>query len=517
MSRIRQQYPQNYRSSDTISAEFENVMRYLNAAEHGNKTIGELLGTLFNAAGEFEGPIELTRDPSGDVQYRVGTYPNEDDGWITIASAADLRGADGRDFGQLGGPVLHARYDDTPANGVTEIDYAHDVGDELLVSVGGILLRPGAGHDYTHDPNGGVAGNVTFTTPFDGTQIVSIMKIRAEAISGFTRADFDTTTTQAVFPFVHEPTTELAVYLNGILQREGGAFDYITDAASDVVTFVTPVLAGNTVTVVTVEDITVQAVTGLMTEASYTDPTTGLIQLSKVAIEDGAIPQVKISGLAALLALVARISVGTTTPENPLTGHLWIDTSKTPNQLKFYDGTQFLATTPDSALPAFVTTQAGQALHINGTGTGLEFKGIDFSALVPKTQRGAANGVATLDTNGRLPSAQLPSVLGSDTIYENVDTPINGAQTLKRIFKQKVQITGISIQTGGGTADVQIAINGVGTGSTYAASTVTNSLTLGSPIEVDALSSLVGIGVIVSNVTSAADLEIALAISLVAS
>ena len=515
MSRIRQHFPQNYRSSQNISAEFENVTRYLNAAELGNKTIGELLSVLFNTDGEFVGPVEFERDLSGDIRYRVGTYTSSDDGWITIASASDLRGAAGSDFGTLGGPIIHGRYDVIPANAATVVPYAHEVNDELLVYVDGVLQVEGASQDYTHDPNGGSAGEITFNSAFDGVKVVSVQKIRASAISGYTRTDTHTVATQAVFPFVHEQTTTLSVYLNGILQREGGSYDYITDPNSDVVTFISAVPAGNTVSILTVEDIAAQTVTGLMTEASYTDLATGLIKIGKVGIADGEIPQAKIANLVTDLAAAPTLTVSATSPVSPNTGDLWVDTSQAPNQLKFYDGTQWLTTTPDNALPTFATSQAGQALHVNGTGTGLEFKAIDFSTLVPKTQRGAANGVATLDSNGQLPSAQLPSLLGSDTLYHIEASPVNGGLTFKRIFKQKVQIVGISVQTSGGTCDVQIAINGVGSGSTYSASTVTNNVTLGTPIEVDALSSLIGLGVIVSNASSAANLEVALAINLV--
>ena len=42
-----------------------------------------------------------------------------------------------------------------------------------------------------------------------------------------------------------------------------------------------------------------------------------------------------------------------------------------------------------------------------GTGTALGYSDIDFSALVPKTYMGAANGVATLDVSGKLPPAVM--------------------------------------------------------------------------------------------------------------
>ena len=60
MARIRQQFPQNYGSSGNIN-EFESLIRYLNSAELGNKTVGELLAKLFDADGNFDGLIELRK------------------------------------------------------------------------------------------------------------------------------------------------------------------------------------------------------------------------------------------------------------------------------------------------------------------------------------------------------------------------------------------------------------------------------------------------------------------------
>ena len=64
MARIRQQYPQNYGSSGNINTEFESVIRYLNAAEIGDNTIGELLGKIFDNAGNWNGPVEFRKDLS---------------------------------------------------------------------------------------------------------------------------------------------------------------------------------------------------------------------------------------------------------------------------------------------------------------------------------------------------------------------------------------------------------------------------------------------------------------------
>ena len=76
---------------------------------------------------------------------------------------------------------------------------------------------------------------------------------------------------------MHDEATVLQVYKNGILQRSGGSNDYVTNAASDTVTFTSAVPSGNTVTIITVENTSTNVVTGLMTEANYTDLATGKI------------------------------------------------------------------------------------------------------------------------------------------------------------------------------------------------------------------------------------------------
>jgi len=73
MTRLRQQYPQNYGSSGNISTEFENITRYINTAELGDKTVGELLSTIFDANGTWSGPVEMRLDSSAGLQYRVGS------------------------------------------------------------------------------------------------------------------------------------------------------------------------------------------------------------------------------------------------------------------------------------------------------------------------------------------------------------------------------------------------------------------------------------------------------------
>jgi len=519
MARIRQQYPQNYGSSGNINTEFENVIRYLNAAELGNSTVGELLQKIFDANGNFDGPIELRKDSAAGIQYRVGEYTDPESGWVTLATLAELRGESGQDVGEIGAPIIFGRADYTATSAQTDFDYAHETTDEILVYVDGVLQREGATHDYTTNDTGGSAsaGVVTFNSGRTAGEIVSLFKIRATAITGYTRTDADTVNAQAVFPFVFDEDTKLQVYKNGILQREGGANDYTLQPANNTVTFTTAVPSGNVVTILTVENTSVQAVTGMMFEEKYVDTASGLIRFDKITIANGDIAQAKVSDLVTDLGSKAKLTVSSSTPVTVATGDLWHDTSVTPNQLKFYDGTQWLRTSPDSSLPTFTTSNSGQFVKVNGTGTALEYGTVDLSSVVPVTQKGAANGVASLDSSGRLPSSQLPEVLSSDSLYLNVATPSAQNYAIKRIYRQKLRVDGISIQTTSGTCTVQISFDGVGYGSTFSASSVVNESVLGTPLEIDATTVSHEIGFLVTNVSSTSQLEVTLAVSVVAS
>ena len=515
MARIRQQFPQNYGSSGNINNEFESVIRYLNAAEFGNNTVGELLAKIFDADGNWDGPVEFQKNTGGDIEYRIGEYTNTTDGWITLVAAADLRGPAGQDFGEIGAPIFFGRADFAATATQTEFDYAHASTDELLVYVDGILKQSGPSNDYTTDPAGGSvsAGAVTFNVGLSAGEIVSIFKVRASAITGYTRADTLTVGAQAVFPFAHDEDTKLQVYKNGILQREGGTNDFTTSPSSNTITFNNSIPAGNLVSIITVENTSVQAVTGMMFEEDFAHTDSGLIKLDKIKIDNDAIPQAKVANLTTDIGTRAKLTVSPNAPTAPATGDLWHDTSQTPNQLKFYDGTQWLRTSPESSLPTFTTSNSGQFVKVNGTGTALEYGTVDLSSVIAITQKGAANGVAELDSTGRLPVTQLPSLLASDSFYDLISAPTNATFTLKRVYKQKLQVDGLSLQTASGTCSVQVAVNGVGFGSVYSVSSTVNEFALGTPIEIDATSSNKKIGFIVTNNSSASELEVTMAVS----
>lgn len=419
MARLRQQYPQNYGSTGNINTEFENIVRYLNSAELGDKTVAELLDILFDESGVFDGPIELRKDSSAGIQYRIGTYTDTETGWITLVSLAEITGADGSVVGEIGAPIFHGRADFIATASQTDFDYAHVSTDELLVYTDGVLKRSGGSYDYTTNASGGTAsaGVVTFNSGLSVSTVVTVFKVRTTAITGYTRTDTVTTGTQSVFAFVHDDDTQLNVYKNGILQRSGGSYDYTNSATSNTVTFNVAVTTGNTVTILTVENVSSQSVTGIMLQAGFCDTTTGLIDFAKITIDANEIPEGKVNSLTTNLGTKAKLSTAATTPLSPASGDLWHDTSSSPNKLKFYDGTQWLTTSPESSLPTFSGTNAGQALHVNGTGTALEYKAVDLTSVVAVSTKGVANGVASLDSSARIPEAQLPTTISSESLH----------------------------------------------------------------------------------------------------
>jgi hypothetical protein len=512
MARLRQQFPQNYGSGGNISTEFENLVRYLNSAELGNRTVGELLRVLFDESGAFVGPVEMRRNMDGRLEYRVGTYVSPEEGWVTLISLGEIRGEPSPAVGEIGAPVILGRQDIAATASQTLFTYLHAETDDLLVFVDGILKAKGVGADYTQDA---IAGTVTFNAGLTGGETVTIYKVRASLVTNYRRLDSVTVGDQQAFAFEHETDDQIVVYKNGILQREGGSFDYTRQPANNTITFNSPIPAGNTISILLVENSSVRAVTGMMFEERFVDPATGLIRLDKIGVPDAALAQAKVAGLVDALGARAVRYISPTTPVGAQTGALWLDTSIAPNQMKFYDGTQWLRTSPDSSLPTFAATDAGRFVRVNNTGTALQYADVDLSSAIPVTARGAANGVAALDAQGRLPFSQLPLVLASDSLYLAVGTPADQGYTIKRIYRQKVRIDGIAVSTDSGNCSVQIAVEGVGVGPTYVANAAGLEAPISAPIEIDAALASRGIGFIVSGNAAAANLEVTLALAII--
>jgi hypothetical protein len=507
MARLRLMHPGNHRSAERIGDDLENIVRYLNASEFGDKTLAELLDQIFDANGDVDGIVEIRLDPTSGLQYRSGTYTNETDGWSDIVSAADIRGASGVDFGLIDAPSIYGRQDFT-ADGVTgTYDYAHDSTDDLLVYVNGVLQAESA------ITNSVSSGTVTVTSTPSASDVVSIYRVRTNNISTYRRSDITSAASQAVFPFVHTDDEVLQVYRNGLLQQSGGANDYTTSAASDTVTFTSSLSSGELVTIITVEANLQTKVLGLMTESNYTNDD-GYIPYGKLAIADADIPQAKVSGLAAAMAGVVSTTVSASAPASPSSGDAWIDTSNNPPVLKFYDGTGWYNASPNIQIPTFTSSNALQLLRVNAVGTGLEWATFDTSSLVPSNSVGAANGVASLDNGGKIPISQIPSTYAVDSIFHQQSGSIsNATYTMRRIFKQTMRIDGLAVKLSSGSCSVQLTVDGSPVGDIIPVTSTVNDHTLTSSVSIDASSASKTIGVVVTSASSASDLDVTFAVA----
>lgn len=610
MARLRQQHPQNYVNSGNIHTDFENVIRYINSAELGDKTVSELLRILFDEEGVFRGPIQMRVDTEEGLQYRVGQYASDSEGWSSLVDIGELRGPSGSNAGVIEGPFFYARTDkeittgiasltvtsggtlyataptvtfsqpddttngvaptatatidsngvvtgitvDTPGSGyvtaptvtissptnsngtqaaatatlaaisatanVIAYNFDDDTDDVVVYKNGVLLIESGSAgtSEYTKQAT---ADTITIASPTPGVALgdkITIYSVRSQSVTNFRRTDTEINVATSTVAFVHTEEEKLLVWRNGILQEEGGSADYLRNSASNTLTFLASggLSVGDKITIMTVENQALKTVGGLMFEEEYTNDD-GFIRYNKLAIDNNEIPQAKVSALSTSLAGKANLVSQSNSPTSPVTGDLWLDTSLVPAILKFYDGTQWLETSPESSLPTFIQTNANQYVRVNGTGTALEYGDIDFSAMVPKTYMGAANGVATLDTGGKLPVNQLPETFSTVSIpffsvwEDNAATISNKTYFLSRLWKQTIRIDGIAYKLNSGTCTIQLSVDGSPVGNTFSVTNTLNSENLATVIEVDATSASRRLELVVTNNSSGNTLEVAIA------
>ena len=507
MARLKVLYPGNHSSSANIGADIENIVRYVNASELGDNTLSELLLKLFDTAGTVTAAIELRNDAALGFQYRVGTYTDQDEGWIDLATVAAIRGASGVDVGTIGAPIFSSRLDFTATSGQTDFSFGHISTDALLVYINGTLQ---AAANITSNTT---SGTVTLSSGASTGDIVTVFKVQNSNTSGYSRTEVTANASQAVFPYVHTAAQSIMIYRNGVMQRDGSSNDYTTNPASSTVTFTSALSAGDVITFLRVEDTSSVKVSGLMTEDAFTD-VNGFIPFSKLAISDAEIPQAKVADLSTTLANRGRVYVSGTTPTSANAGDMWVDTAASPNVLKFYNGTGWLLTSPDTGIPAFTTSNALQFIRVNSTGGGLEFNDVDLTGVVPKTYMGAASGVATLDGNSTIPVAQLPAIFSTRSFFRLTSGAIaNGPIIITRGYKQTIRIDAIAAKTSSGTCSIQLKINGIVLSASNLI-TVSNALTeqnLGASVVVDATTASKEIAIEVTSNSSAQDLEVTIA------
>jgi len=491
------------------ATEIESIVRYLNSAERGNKTFSELFSKLFDTEGDVNLPIAFRLNTSTGIEARVGSGFTGEEGWAIVASLANIRGVSGSNVGTIEGPLFFNRQDITATAGQTAFPYPLDttVASKALVFLNGLLVKESqVTLDFTNK-------NVVLGTATAVNDLVTIYSIRSQSVTNYRRLDFAVTSTRSQVPFPHTSDEEVVVYKNGILQRIGGSFDYNKDDALDVLTFTTDLVSGDTVNVLTVENTSVKNVQGLMLEAEYAN-TDGFINFAKIAVTDGTIAQSKVTGLVAALASMGTVVVSASTPTGSLAGWLWVDISQAIPKLKFYDGTQWLNTKEDTDLPSVTISDVNKYLAVNETADGYVYRDLDFTTVVPKTYMGAANGVASLDSAGKVPVAEIPILYSAHSISRQVaGTATDQDYFLSKLWRQKIRIDGISGVTTSGTCQIQITVDGTGVGDTHSISSGGVDIVIDPIIEVDGVAASHRIGINVTSSSSPVDLEVAVAVA----
>ena len=481
MARLKQLYPGNYFSTAQISPEFTNVIRYLNAAEHGDKTVGELLGQLFDEeTGVFDGPIEFRVDSTNGLQWRVGEYEDPSVGWVTLASMEDLRGPPGQDVGLIGQPVFARAALFDAVGGETAVPIVFDaVNDALIVYKNGLLLREGGADDYVKGTD-----EILLNAALIATDFVVIYTYNNTDLAQLNYTYFEPGAPQSLFVHPLNNDEEVQVYLDGVLLIE--SVGYILDRANNTIITAVDVEVGQTLTVIDIGSASVSHLAGVMMEAGYADPETGLIYYSRIAVEDDEIPQEKVNALAPTLAGKPTVFVDAVEPFAGVVGDQWLDTSLAPNVMFFYDGVVWIPFSVPEDIPAFSALNARQVLHVNAGGSALEWNDVDLSSTIPLAQKGAASGVATLDGSARIPITQLPESIASYTLWGDYQGAVpDNLYALKRIYKQKLKITGIVTIADTGTSGYTISVNGVDVSQSFTLSTALSELTLANPLIVD--------------------------------
>jgi hypothetical protein len=396
MSRLRQYNPNRYISSEAVHAEFENLVRYINAAEVGDMTLGELMNKLFGPDGTLQSTAKFRFDASTGLEVDYGN-----NAWRLVAPASAMRGSAGTSVGSIDGPVFFNRKDFTSIAGQTLYTYyVAEAASDLLVYVGGILQSSAT---YVWSRTGQTVS--LGVAPATGT-IVSIASIRNNSSSTYRRQDFIATSSQAVFPFPHADNEIVWVYRNGILQRSGAGYDFVTSPLTGTITMTTAQTASTLITAIVVENNSLRSVLGLMLEDRYTSD--GMIRLDRVAVSDGALAQAKVSGLVAALTLKADCYVSASQPIGSVRGGaLWISTARSIPQLFFYDGARWLDPSPQGSIPVPQGIDALRLVRVNSTSSGFEFTDLDLSGVVPVSRIGAPSGVGSLDSSGVAPDSQV--------------------------------------------------------------------------------------------------------------
>lgn len=495
MSRLRQYFASRYASQEATGSEFENIIRYINSAEIGNLTLAELLEKLFNDSGELDLGIEFQVDPSAGLQFRL----NSADSWTTIASMDDIRGAAGLNVGTIEAPLFSNQVEITA--GAAQTVYSYTIASDaaaVLVWINGVLQATSA---YSYSS---VTNQVTLGSAPTTGAIVRLVSIRTSPATAYRRSDMIATASQVSFPFPMTEYEEIIVFRNGIMQREGGSYDYIKSWQTGIITMTTPQPVNTIISVICITNAKIRDIAGLMLEDQYA--TNGLINYAKINIADDAIAQAKVAGLVTALAGKAKITVSGSTPTGAATGDLWINTSYSVPALMFYDGVHWLNSSPNGMIPLPLAANALMYLRLNSTATALEYASFDTSALLKTTQLGAANGVAPLNSSAQVPVSNLhPAAVRAPIVGRVAGSIANTTIVVGHIYGGVHQFTSLTAKLATGSLTLQLQVNGVAVGSTLAVTTTTAKIDI-TPASVDASVSPKDVALVVTGGSTPADL-----------
>ena len=522
MAGIRQTAAFEYASSDKVQTEFENIIRYLQQAEVGSKTLGEVIDNLTDADGNLATDISFQLDSAAGLQYRVGTTGS----YTTIAALSALRGDAGQNVGDIGAPIFNTRQDYIigttiqastgvayPTN-TTVLEYSHEATDTLVVFKNGLLQVEGQSNDYTTSPTG---NTVTFTAALTTTapDSVTVYKIRATAITSFQRSDFDLTASQSVFSFTMDNNTEIQVYRNGLLQREsasGTVNDYVRDNSNNTVTFTSAVTNGELVSIITVENTTSQVVSGLMLEQVFTNAQTGKILFNKLELADNAIAQAKVNGLTTSLSGKAGLSDvtagGTALSSGPINTFYIEDVSGSPRLRFKISESQNVDINPAVDIPSPSSANGGKFIRVSAAGA-YELSALTdvLSGYITSAQKDAANGVPSLDSNllisiDRIPAFSILQQYPMLMMDAQVAAPNTNEVRMKRISGARIKIKKIHAVLDAGTLTLDVNVAGVGQSLAIAVSSTPVAIVPTSDIIIDARTGPISIGIIASNLSS---------------
>jgi hypothetical protein len=496
MSRLRQYFANRYTSSEATNSEFENVIRYLNSAEIGNYTVGELLLKLFDDSGNVDVGLGLRYNPATGVEFMTDATTQN---WTLLVSADDIRGTSGLNVGTIEAPLFSNRVDATAGVSQTVYPYvASGTNPDVLVWVNGVMK---AAADYLYSAG---ASTVTLTVAPATSALVSIATIRTNPAVSLRRVDLVAASGQVTFPFPHTVTEELVVYRNGILQREGGGFDYIKSPGTGTITMTTSQTLGNIITIICISNSAIRDVAGLMLEDKYA--TNGLINMAAINMPDASLTQAKVNGLVAALGTKAKITVSGSAPLTPATGDLWVNTSYAVPTLLFYDGIRWLSSSPNGMIPLPLPANALQFLRLNSTATALEYSPFDTTGLVQLSQVGAANGVAALNSLGKVPSSNIPDFAQRSPIIGRISgAVVNGSYVVGHIAGNIHAFDSLTAKLTSGTATLQLQVGGVTIGATLGATLTSTKLAITSTAS-DATSVVKDVVLVVTGAATPVDL-----------